>query len=119
MTDMFSFFSSVFGRKGSPERVTADELLAMVEGKEKITLIDVRTPAEFKGGHIPESVSVPLDTLASARVDAPGRVVVCCASGMRSLSGREILESKGFKDVVDLKGGLKAWAQAGGRIVRG
>jgi hydroxyacylglutathione hydrolase len=119
MKEMFSFFSSVFGSKGSPERITAGELLAMIEGKEKLTLIDVRTQAEFKDGHIPGSVSLPLDTLASALVDAPGRVVVCCASGMRSLSGKEILESKGFRDVVDLKGGLKAWAKEGGRIVRG
>ncbi|MBI5587256.1 MAG: rhodanese-like domain-containing protein [Deltaproteobacteria bacterium] len=58
--------------------------------------MDVRTPAEFHGGHITGSVSIPLNTLDNARVAAKGRIVVCCASGMRSASGRELLTAKGF-----------------------
>ena len=116
---MFSFFSGIFGQGDSSDRITAEELLSLVDGKAKITIIDVRTPAEFRGGHIPGSVSIPLNTLDGAKVAAKGRIVVCCASGMRSVGGRELLASKDFKDVVDLKGGLKAWANSGGRIVKG
>lgn len=119
MKGMFSFFSGIPGDGGSSPRVTADELVAMVDGKEKITIIDVRTPAEFQGGHIPGSVSIPLNTLDNADVEVLGRIVVCCASGMRSVRGRELLTAKGFKDVVDLKGGIRAWANSGGIIVKG
>ena len=117
MAGIFSFLSDALGQGKSDKRISAEDLLALVEGKEKVTLIDVRTREEFKGGHIPGSVSIPLDMLASTAVKAGGRVVVYCASGMRSLNGRAALESKGIRDVFDLKGGLRAWTRAGGPVV--
>lgn len=117
MKNLFSMFSGMF--LGSDEgRIDAEELKALMEKKEDITLIDVRTPAEFKSGFIPGSVLIPLNTIGSAKVPAKGKVVLYCAAGVRSLNARSILMSRGVKDVVDLKGGIKAWARSGGDIVR-
>jgi rhodanese-related sulfurtransferase len=116
---VLSFFSGILGRGESSDRISAEDLLALVESDAKVTIIDVRTPSEYRAGHIQGSVSIPLDTLDGAKVASTGKVVLCCASGVRSVSGRKVLEARGLKDVVDLKGGLKAWAGAGGKVVTG
>jgi rhodanese-related sulfurtransferase len=64
-------------------------------------IIDVRTPSEFKGGHIKGAVNIPLQNISSQmnriRKDRP--VITCCASGMRSASAKSILKSNGYSDV--------------------
>lgn len=64
-------------------------------------IIDVRTPGEFKGGHIKGAVNIPLQNISSQmnriRKDKP--VITCCASGMRSASAKSILKSNGYSDV--------------------
>lgn len=64
-------------------------------------LIDVRTKAEFQGGHIKGSVNLPLQTLSAnlfkLKKDKP--IIACCASGMRSASAKGILKAQGFTEV--------------------
>lgn len=64
-------------------------------------IIDVRTPAEFKGGHIHGSVNIPLQELSRnlARIKKDKPVITCCASGMRSASAKGVLKSNGFTEV--------------------
>nr|WP_294894227.1 rhodanese-like domain-containing protein [uncultured Pedobacter sp.] len=64
-------------------------------------LIDVRTKAEFQGGHIKGAINLPLQTLhgdlAKLKKDKP--VIACCASGMRSASAKSLLKAQGFTEV--------------------
>ena len=64
-------------------------------------IIDVRTPAEFKSGHIRGAVNIPLQTISSqlGRIKKDKPVITCCASGMRSASAKSILKSNGFVEV--------------------
>jgi phage shock protein E len=64
-------------------------------------IIDVRTPGEFKSGHIRGAVNIPLQTIASqmGRIKKDKPVITCCASGMRSASAKSILRSNGFEEV--------------------
>lgn len=64
-------------------------------------IIDVRTENEFRGGNIPESVNIPLQSLhkSLARIKKDKPVITCCASGMRSASAQSILKSNGFTEV--------------------
>jgi rhodanese-related sulfurtransferase len=64
-------------------------------------IIDVRTPAEYKSGHIRGSVNIPLQTISSqlGRIKKDKPVITCCASGMRSASAKSILKSNGYEDV--------------------
>ena len=74
-------------------------------------LVDVRTAAEYAGGHIDGAENVPLDTLSAraAALAGDGRVVVVyCASGMRSASAKRILRAAGAREVHDL-GGMARW----------
>lgn len=61
-------------------------------------IIDVRSPEEFKGGHIKGAINIPLQNLLAhlSRINKGKPVITCCASGMRSASAKNLLKSKGF-----------------------
>jgi phage shock protein E len=64
-------------------------------------IVDVRTPGEFKGGHIKGSENIPLSNIANAAAKLKGKqpIVLCCASGNRSGQAADILRSKGLTEV--------------------
>jgi rhodanese-related sulfurtransferase len=64
-------------------------------------IIDVRTPGEFKTGHIQGSINIPLQSLTGSlsKIKKDKPVITCCASGMRSASAKNILKSAGFSEV--------------------
>jgi phage shock protein E len=64
-------------------------------------ILDVRTPAEYQGGHIKGSINVPLQSLQGSLGKIPKNktVITCCASGMRSASAKSILKSAGYAAV--------------------
>ncbi len=64
-------------------------------------IIDVRTRAEYRVGHIKGSINIPLNNLpnhySSIKRDKP--IITCCASGVRSQQAKKILSANGFKQV--------------------
>ena len=64
-------------------------------------IIDVRSPGEFAGGHIKGSKNIPLQELPKKLNSLPKDkvIITCCASGMRSASAKNTLNSNGFKEV--------------------
>jgi rhodanese-related sulfurtransferase len=72
-------------------------------------VIDVRSPAEFRGGAFPGAVNIPLGELAARTSEIPRDrpVVLYCASGTRSGMAAGQLRKAGFSDVVNA-GGLGA-----------
>jgi len=61
-------------------------------------VIDVRTPAEFNEGHLPQSVNIPLNELTNhiEELKKMANIVVCCASGIRSKKAAGILLQNGI-----------------------
>ena len=62
-------------------------------------VVDVRTPAEFQGGHVKGSVNIPLNTIASNELrlkEMNAKIIFCCASGNRSGQATSIMQSKGL-----------------------
>lgn len=64
-------------------------------------IVDVRTKAEYEGGHIKGSVNIPLQSLGSnlSKIKKDKPVITCCASGMRSASAKSVLKKHGFTNV--------------------
>lgn len=94
-----------------------------VEIPENALLVDVRSVGEYLGGHIENSINLPLDQLASqlsqACPDKSAPIVLFCASGMRSGSALGYLKGQGYENVVN-GGGISSVAmQLNKRIVRG
>ncbi len=82
---------------------------------QKVTLVDVREPAEYAGEHIQGSVLLSLSEFnpASVKVRQGKELVLYCQSSNRSRKAAEKLLDSGFDRVMHLKGGLAAWKQAG------
>jgi rhodanese-related sulfurtransferase len=83
------------------------------------TLLDVRENNEWKSGHAPGAIHVPLGDIDKAprRIKQGRPVVVMCASGMRSRTAAKHLRGLGY-DATSLSGGMAAWQHAGGAVRR-
>jgi phage shock protein E len=70
------------------------------------TILDVRTPDEYRDGGYPGSVNIPLQVLAARINEVPKDkpVVVYCLSGGRSAQAARLLKSSGWTDVVNAGG---------------
>ena len=66
---------------------------------EGVSIVDVRTPMEYMGGHVMGSINIPLQEIPE-RVEEfrnlNGPIVLCCASGARSSSAVSFLREKGI-----------------------
>lgn len=81
--------------------------------KEKIQLLDVRTPSEYRRGHIKGAKNVPLNEIAIYTPATNETLYVICHSGVRSKMAAKKLKKKGY-DVVNVQGGMSAWT---GKVV--
>jgi rhodanese-related sulfurtransferase len=105
------------------KRITASEVKKALDAGTRVSLIDVRTPAEFESAHIDGSVLMPLDQVDCAAVKAAAegaalRVLVC-QSGMRAEKAAAKLAAGGDPGFVVLEGGVGAWGRAGMPLIRG
>ncbi|MFQ5757398.1 MAG: rhodanese-like domain-containing protein [Acidiferrobacterales bacterium] len=80
---------------------------------ESAVVVDVSEQHEFKMGHIPNSINVPLAGLAKRVKELEKHkerpVVLSCRTGNRSSRGAVILRKHGFENVYTLTGGTSAW----------
>jgi rhodanese-related sulfurtransferase len=98
-------------------KVDATRAVALV--KDGATLVDVREPSEWRSGHAPGAIHIPLGQIEQApkRLHQGRAVVVVCASGMRSRTAAKHLRGLGF-DATSVSGGMAAWQGAGGAVRR-
>ncbi len=78
-------------------------------------LVDVRSPEEFAGGHVPGARNVPIDQLQARLSEfgtAAAEVYVICQGGGRSAAASTTLAAKGLHPV-NVTGGTSAWKAAG------
>ncbi len=94
--------------------VTPEELSRKLASGKGIAVLDVREIGEWREGHIPGAVHIPLGELQQRINEVPktGPVAVTCASGQRSSSAVSLLKREGFEDVENIVGGTIAWEKA-------
>lgn len=95
----------------SVPEVSVQEAAARAAAGE-VLLLDVREPAEWQAGRAAGAVLVPLGELTPDAVPTGRPVVAVCRSGNRSGLATAALREAGL-DVVNLAGGMRAWADAG------
>lgn len=99
--------------------ITVEELKARMDAGEKINLIDVREPEEYAEFNIGAPL-IPLGKIQSMQADEldefkDQELIIHCRSGKRSATACLFLETMGFKDTVNVEGGVLAWQEKFGR----
>lgn len=99
--------------------ITVQELKSELASQRGLTLLDVRTPDEYREVHIREACNEPLgvlekrspELLRELKPDSP--VYVICQTGVRTAKAVQFLEGAGFRRVIAVDGGTSAWVDAG------
>jgi len=94
---------------------------ALHEAATPVLVVDVRAPQDYAAGHIPGATLVPSAQVGVALPtwDHHADIVVVCRCGACSAQIAEALISAGFHQVMNLAGGMTAYAEAGLPIERG
>jgi membrane protein DedA with SNARE-associated domain/rhodanese-related sulfurtransferase len=105
------------------DRITVEELEALIRDNKAPIVLDVRTVASQQaGGIIPGSIAVTLKELKqlSSRLQRDAEIIVCCACPNEASAAQvaRALKQLGFKKVRPLKGGIDAWVAAGRELTR-
>ena len=101
------------------KEISAKELFAMIQGKNHLELIDIRTPAEIERGVIPNAKTLPMH-LIPLNIDffslSQKQIVIYCRTGSRSAQACRFLNQQGINNVINLSGGFVKWASGGLRL---
>jgi rhodanese-related sulfurtransferase len=107
----------------APTEVDAATVVDWMADPDAVTVLDVRSPAEFETTHIAGSYNLPLDLVGehaaqlAARLDR--KVVLVCQSGVRADQARQRLAGTGMDNLHVLKTGVPGFTAAGGQVVHG
>ncbi len=97
--------------------VSADDFQKKMTALKDVQLVDVRTPEEYREGHIKNSLNINVQGSSFeaevAKLDKKKPVMVYCRSGGRSASAQRMLIDMGFAEVINLDGGIRGWQSAG------
>jgi len=111
-------FSSLFGKSGSDASlrdIGHDELQkALSDGG--VTVVDVREPHEFAGGHIPGAINLPLSRFKPDQIPAGKPPVLICQAGARSGAALRQAHTAGATYVRHYPGGMNGWRARGGAV---
>lgn len=93
------------------ESVVRPEELQKLQEENDTAILDVREPAEYSFGHIPNAVNIPLGELEdrAEELDADKEWYVICRTGSRSDLAAQQLTAKGFQNVINVVPGMTQW----------
>lgn len=95
------------------QTITAEELKQRLNQGEQLHILDVREPHEYEETNMGAKL-IPLGQIMAGQIDEiedwrDQELIIHCRSGMRSMQACMMLESLGFKQTVNLAGGILAW----------
>ena len=97
-------------------QMPVSELKARIDETRKgLQIVDVRRPSEYRAGHIPGAINLPLAELDEGlgALDRNKSTALACAGGYRSSAASSLLERHGFHELYNIIGGTSAWWGAG------
>ena len=117
-------FSADAAKPESPSSKPASKKISLAEfdkaRQEKgVIVLDVRSPEEFNGGHVPGAMTIPISGKGAEDFDARVKelpkdkpILVYCRSGVRSAKAVAKMQTLGFEHLADFSGGWIAWKEA-------
>ena len=108
--------------KASDQKVSAADVKAAIDKKEKAIFLDVRDPGEFTAGHLPGAINISRGTLEfnvfSKIPDQTAKIYVYCKTAGRSALATKTLNDLGYKNAVLMDAQFEDWIKAGYPVVR-
>jgi rhodanese-related sulfurtransferase len=108
--------------KAAIKSVSAADVKAAIDNKEKAIYLDVRDPNEFSAGHVPGAINVSRGTLefnVFGRIpDQNAKIYVYCKSAGRSTLATKTLNDLGYKNAVVMDAQFEDWIKAGYPVER-
>lgn len=99
---------------GGAKKISPQQL-PLLQHRQSAVVVDVRSVAEFKAGHIEQAISLPLDNFESGLKKLHKHktmpVILVCQSGMRAGKAVGALKNNSFNDLYVLDGGINAWSK--------
>lgn len=95
--------------------IDSESLHGRIASGEDVLLVDIRTPAEIAQGAIPDAMQLPMHLIPIRISELPKDrdVVLYCRSGARSYQACAFMMQQGYDRVLNLRGGIIAWARHG------
>lgn len=104
------------GENKSFEALTIHKFETGISQSSDKTILDVRTPQEFRQGHLKNVTHIDIyDPAFEQKIKALDKskpIYVYCASGIRSEKASEVLAENGFREIYHMEGGLNDWINA-------
>jgi len=108
--------------KASVQKVSAADVKAMIDKKDKVIYLDVRDPGEFAAGHLPGAMNISRGTLEfnvfNKIQDQNAKVIVYCKTAGRSTLATKTLNDLGYKNAVLMDAQFEDWIKAGYPVER-
>ncbi len=108
--------------KASISEVSVGDVKKMIDNKDKIVILDVRDKDEFETGYIPGAINLSRGMLEfkinTVIPDRNAKIVVYCGVDLRGPLATRTLNEMGYRNAVNINGGLKAWKAAGYPITK-
>ena len=93
--------------------ISQAELMQRIKAKHAQLILDVRSPEEYKEGHVPGAINIPYDQIDSRLAEIGSYknkdVVLYCVSGGRAEKAANILQSAGFSKLQHVDGDMDGW----------
>lgn len=116
---LFAFLHSIAQEvaEWSPAQINAK-----IKDNKSVTILDVRTPAEYAEGHLANAVLIDFYSPGFEQkvltLDKKKTVYVYCLAGVRSKKAAIFLKQKGYQ-VISMSGGIKSWSESGLPVTKG
>ncbi|AUS09366.1 rhodanese-like domain-containing protein [Laceyella sacchari] len=98
---------------GQYKDIEASRLSEAADELQQYVLVDVRTDEEYQEGHIPGAIHIPHDQMEARHEElAPHKgqkILLICRSGRRSVLAAQVLATRGYTELYNLKGGMLEW----------
>ena len=95
----------------SIDLMSMPDVKASLASQEDLTIVDVRTPKEWRAGHLDRSINIPIGELQSRLAEIPrgGRIATVCEAGYRSSLAASLLAREGLGPITNVEGGMAAY----------
>lgn len=116
------FLKLVEDAKKEIRETTVEAVKPRLDRGDKFVLVDVREESEWAAGHLPKAVHLGKGIIErdieQAIPDTNAEVIVYCGGGFRSALTAESLMKMGYRNVISMDGGFRAWHEAGYPVVK-